>query len=161
MSGFELDAEERSLFLDLHDYTVNTALVVFETKLQEAWRAGLKCLQVVHGAPYAVTQEDSIALGRGSIKWAVMNLLDLEDWAQYVERVEPEDGSTLIYLKPNPSPEEVGAPSGTRVRRAATLGEHRATASGLHFPTGYQRRRGDRCGHCEGRGAPSGSENGQ
>ena len=109
MAWFDVLTEEQRVVLDVHGYTVDTAVIAIEGKLSEAWEAGYAELKVIHGAPDIQTQEQ--VGGRGSIKHGILYFLEMLDagqdligWAAWVDSYEREDGTTLIYLMSNPTP---------------------------------------------------------
>ena len=104
MAEFEPHDETKMAELDLHEYATGTALGAMWAKIEEAWLNGWVSITVIHGAPYAETIQAAMALDRGSIKFAIKDLLESGEFNRFVDEYKLGPGSTSITLKVNPNP---------------------------------------------------------
>ena len=95
--------------VDLHGYSVDTALSVADRVLKEAYRQGYSSVTFIHGAAETQSSAQSLRTGRGSIKWALRDLMS-RSWRPYIRsrrhRGHKVTGASVtIALQSNPRPE--------------------------------------------------------
>jgi len=94
--------------VDLHGYAVETALAVADRIIKEAYRQGYASVTFIHGGAGTYSAVDTLRAGRGSIKWALKDMVSYE-WRQYI-RGKRHRGHKLmaaystLALQVNPSP---------------------------------------------------------
>ena len=105
-----LNTEE--VWLDLHQYTTDTALEIVAVILEAAWRRGFRRVTIVHGATYIRSPLTAQHRGRGFIKWAIRRALNegqFMEWAYHARSPHHEkkvvSNRITLALRPNPSPE--------------------------------------------------------
>ncbi len=69
--------------VDLHGYSVDTAMAVANRIVRDAYRQGYTSITFIHGAADALSTSQSLRTGRGSIKWALRDLVS-RDWRPYL-----------------------------------------------------------------------------
>ena len=95
--------------VDLHGYSVDTALAVADRVLKDAYRQGYSFVTFIHGAAEMQSNSQSLRTGRGSIKWALRDLMS-RSWRPYIRgrrhRGHKVTGASMtIALQANPRPE--------------------------------------------------------
>jgi hypothetical protein len=95
--------------VDLHGYSVDTAIAVSDGIVREAYRQGYKSVTFIHGASDSHSSSDSWRMGRGSIKWAIRDTISHE-WRSFVRGRRHRGhsfagSSTTIALMSNPRAE--------------------------------------------------------
>jgi len=101
MARFEVDIFNKSLEVDLHNYSTGTALTVAREKIKEAYEHGFRHVKLIHGAPGIKNKNDG-----GSIKFALRSRLrrgELDKWIDK-EGSESRDESLILVLRKNPAP---------------------------------------------------------
>lgn len=94
--------------VDLHGYTVETALAVADRIIKEAYRQGYTSVTFIHGGAGTHSAADTLHARRGAIKWALKDMVSSE-WRLYV-RGKRHRGHKLmaaystLALQANPSP---------------------------------------------------------
>ncbi len=106
MVWYDADDENRVLVVDLHGYSGSTALQALYDKIEEAWASGFEAVKAIHGAPDVDVLDETYVGDRGTIKRDIITLLDIGSLHEKVERYDAENGSTVIFLEPNPAPSE-------------------------------------------------------
>ena len=103
MAGFNVDIYEKSVEVDLHDYSHTTALEEAREKVKEAYEHGFRYIRFIHGAADIRNKKEG-----GSIKFALRAMLKSGALDRWVEKAQEkhrlEGGSTLLALRPNPAP---------------------------------------------------------
>lgn len=69
--------------VDLHGYSVDTAIAVADRLLKEAYRQGYSSVTFIHGAAGTRSSFQLLRTGRGSIKWALRDLM-ARSWRPYI-----------------------------------------------------------------------------
>ena len=93
--------------VDLHGYSMDTALSVADRVLQDAYRQGYSSITFIHGASGTFSTSQSIRTGRGTIKWGIKDLVSRE-WRPYLRSRRHRGhrfmgGSTTLALQSNPA----------------------------------------------------------
>jgi hypothetical protein len=103
MAWFEVDIFNKSIEVDLHNYSTRTALAVAREKINEAYEHGFRHVKLIHGAPGIKNKNDG-----GSIKFELRSMLrrgELDKWIEK-EGSESRDESLILELRKNPAPVE-------------------------------------------------------
>lgn len=108
MAWFEVDIFNKSVDVDLHEYTHTTALVLAREKVREAYEHGYKTIRLIHGAANARGRD-----GGGSIKFALRDMLnrgEFNAWAHDRNSGGHKVGgaSIVLALRKNPAPVDKG-----------------------------------------------------
>ena len=95
--------------VDLHGYSVDTALAVADRILKEAHRQGYSSVTFIHGAAETLSTSQSLRTGRGSIKWGLRDLM-ARSWRPYIRSRRHRGhkltaASMTIALQANATPE--------------------------------------------------------
>ena len=95
--------------VDLHGYSVDTALAVADRVLKDAYQQGYSSITIIHGAAGTFSTSQSLRTGRGSIKWGIKDLISHE-WRPYLRGRRHKGhrfmgGSTMLALQSNVSSE--------------------------------------------------------
>ena len=103
MAWFEVDIFNKSIEVDLHDYSHSTAIAVSREKIKEAYDHGFKFIRLIHGATQIMYKNEG-----GSIKFALRAMLKRGELDRWVDRRSKnhrfDGGCLLLALRPNPAP---------------------------------------------------------
>lgn len=103
MAWFEVDIYNKSIEVDLHDYSHSTAIAVSREKIKEAYDHGFKFISLIHGATNIREKNAG-----GSIKFALRAMLKRGELDRWVDRVSKnhrfDGGCLLLALRTNPAP---------------------------------------------------------
>ena len=101
MEWFEVDIFNKSVEVDLHNYSSRTAIAVAREKIKEAYEHGFRHVKLIHGAADIKNKNDG-----GSIKFTLRSRLrrgELDKWIDK-EGSESRDESLILVLRKNPTP---------------------------------------------------------
>jgi hypothetical protein len=93
--------------VDLHGYSMDTALAVADRVLKDAYRQGYSSVTFIHGASGTFSASQSMRTGRGTIKWGIKDFISHE-WRPYLRSRRHRGhrfmgGSTTLAIQSNPS----------------------------------------------------------
>jgi hypothetical protein len=104
MAWFEVDIFESTVIVDLHDYSLKTAIIVVREKIKEAYEHGFRNIRFIHGATHIKEKTDG-----GSIKFALHSMFKRGEFAKWIQDKDSGnhkvlDGSITFALRKNPAP---------------------------------------------------------
>lgn len=101
MAWFEVDIFQKSVNIDLHNYSTRTALTVAREKIKEAYEHGFRHVKLIHGAAGIKNKNDG-----GSIKFKLRSMLRRGELDKWIDRQgsESRDGSLILVIRKNPAP---------------------------------------------------------
>jgi len=101
MAWFEVDIFNKSIEVDLHNYSTRTALAVARDKIKEAYEHGFRQVKLIHGAADIKNKNDG-----GSIKFSLRSMLRCGELDKWIDKdgSEYRDESMILVLRKNPAP---------------------------------------------------------
>ncbi len=104
MAWFEVDVFQSTVTIDLHDYSLKTAVMIAREKIKEAYEHGFRYVRFIHGATLIKDKNDG-----GSIKFALHSMLRRGETAKWVQDKNSGNhkilgGSITFALRKNPAP---------------------------------------------------------
>lgn len=103
MAWFEVDIYNKSIEVDLHDYSHMTAIAISREKIKEAYDHGYKFIKLIHGATNIRDKNEG-----GSIKFALRAMLKRGELDRWVDRKSKncrlDGGCLLLALRSNSAP---------------------------------------------------------
>ncbi len=78
MAGFEVNIFKKCVEVDLHNYSIRTALIAAREKIKEAYEHGFRHVKLIHGAANITSKNEG-----ASIKFALRTMLksgELDKW---------------------------------------------------------------------------------
>lgn len=101
MAWFEVDIFNKSIEVDLHNYSTGTALAAAREKVKEAYEHGFRHVKLIHGASGIKNKNDS-----GSIKFTLRSMLKRNELDKWIDKEgsESRDESLMLVLRKNPAP---------------------------------------------------------
>jgi hypothetical protein len=107
--GLTIEEEGRLVEVDLHGYSVETALELARTAVAEAYENGFRFVRLVHGR--STSQPSSYPCQAPTIKEELLRFLDEGAFARYAYtrrsgRHKRRPSSLTLALRPNPSPNQ-------------------------------------------------------
>jgi len=110
--GILAEDDEAEVWLNLHDYSTETALLLVHDVIETGWLRGMRRVTLVHGAAEISSPAGAYWSGRGATKWALRRALNAGEFKPYVYHSRSERHHKPVYsnritlaLKPNPTPQ--------------------------------------------------------
>jgi len=110
MASLHIDPEAKHVGVDLHGFSVATAMDVAEQLIRQAWENGFTSITLVHGAGTSLHHMSAMYTGYGGIKWSLRSRLYQGDWMEYAynrrsRQHDINDTAMTLRLRPNPNPQ--------------------------------------------------------
>jgi hypothetical protein len=101
MAWFEVDIFNKSIEIDLHNYSTRTALEVAREKIKEAYEHGFRHVKLIHGAAGIKNKNEG-----GSVKFELRSMLRRGEFDKWTDRQgsESRDESLILVLRKNTTP---------------------------------------------------------
>ncbi len=101
MAGFEVDIFNKCVQVDLHNYSIRTALIAAREKIKEAYEHGFRYIRLIHGAANIVSKNE-----RKTIKYSLRIMLKNGEFDKWIDkRGSVFRGESLILeIRKNLSP---------------------------------------------------------
>ena len=101
MAWFEVNIFNKSIEVDLHNYSTRIALGVAREKIKEAYEHGFRYVKLIHGAPGIKNKNDG-----GSIKFELRSILKRGEFDKWIDKEcsDFRNESLILVLRKNPAP---------------------------------------------------------
>jgi hypothetical protein len=101
MAGFELDIFKKCVEVDLHNYSIRTALIAAHEKVKEAYEHGFKYIRLIHGAANITNKNE-----RKSIKFSLRTMLKSGAFDKWIDKKGSvfRDESLILEIRKNSAP---------------------------------------------------------
>ena len=101
MAGFEVDIFKKCVEIDLHNYSIRSALIAAREKIKEAYEHGFRHIRLIHGAANIVSKNE-----RRTIKYSLRTILKNGEFDKWVERKGSvfRDESLILEIRKNSAP---------------------------------------------------------
>ncbi|HMB45068.1 MAG TPA: hypothetical protein VKL21_04530 [Candidatus Methanoperedens sp.] len=101
MAGFEVDIFKKCVEVDLHKYSISTALIAAREKIKEAYGHGFRYIRLIHGAANITSKNE-----RKSIKFSLRIKLKSGEFDKWVDKKGSvfRDESLILEIRKNSAP---------------------------------------------------------
>lgn len=98
MAGFEVDIFKKCVMVDLHNYSIRTALIAAREKIKEAYEHGFRHIRLIHGAANIVSKNE-----HKTIKYSLRTMLKSGEFDRWVDRKGSvfRDESLILEIRKN------------------------------------------------------------
>ena len=101
MAWFEVDIFKKCVEVDLHNYSIKTALIAAGEKIKEAYEHGFRHIRLIHGAANIVSRNE-----RRTIKYLLRTMLKNGEFDKWVDKKGSvfRDESLILEIRKNSAP---------------------------------------------------------
>jgi hypothetical protein len=101
MAGFEVDIFKKCVMVDLHNYSIRTALIAAREKIKEAYEHGFRHIRLIHGAVNIMSKNE-----RKTIKYSLRTMLKSGEFDKWIDSKGSvfRDESLILEIRKNSAP---------------------------------------------------------
>jgi len=101
MAGFEVDIFKKCVEVDLHKYSISTALIAAREKIKEAYEHGFRNIRLIHGAANIASKNE-----RKTIKYSLRTMLKSGEFDKWIDKKGTvfRDESLILEIRKNSAP---------------------------------------------------------
>ncbi|PWB55461.1 MAG: hypothetical protein C3F06_02565 [Candidatus Methanoperedenaceae archaeon] len=101
MAGFEVDIFKKCVEVDLHNYSIMTALIAAREKIKEAYEHGFRYIRLIHGAANIGSKNE-----RRTIKYSLRTVLKNGEFDKWIDKNGStfRDESLILEIRKNSAP---------------------------------------------------------